>query len=90
MNRNGPLPRHPAARRQREPPSWPVLALCGAVPVALVVVLSLPVLLVAAGLGLVATGAYARLRRRRQWRALRRLSWLFVFLRYRIGVGRRT
>jgi len=90
MNRNGPLSRHPAARRQREPPSWPVLALCGAVPVALVVVLSLPALLVAAGLGLLAAAASARLRRRRQWRAIRRLSGLFAFLRYRIGVRRRT
>ncbi len=91
MQRNGPLPRHPTARREREPPSWPVLALCAGVPVALVVLLTFPVLLVAAGLALLAAGGYAGLRRRRpQWRPLQRVSWLFARLvRSRIGVRRR-
>lgn len=91
MQRNGPLPRHPAARREREPPSWLVLALCAAVPFALVVVLSFPVLLVAAGFVLAAASVYACLRRLRpQWRPLQRVSWPVTRLvRSRVGARRR-
>jgi hypothetical protein len=87
MHRNDPLWRHRTNGPPREPPSWPVLALCAALPVALVVLLSAPLLSVA-GLAALATAVALR----RLWRRSHTTpnpSRLFVVSLSRLLAGRR-
>ncbi len=87
MHRNTPLRRHRTNGPPREPPSWPVLALCAALPVALIVLLSAPVL-TAAGLAALATAVTLR----RLWRrshATPHPSRVFVVSLSRLFAGRR-